>query len=165
MKGICSFFVLVFFGVALGMDAAPARKFLGQHVSVIRTSVNSTPLDLTNRLNLVIGLPLRNQGAFNDFLRQLYDPTSTNFHRYLRPGEFADKFGPTEADYEAVADFAKRSGFIITGRHAGRTVLEVNASVADVEKAFQVKMLTTPHPAENRKLFAPDSPPPRAITC
>ncbi len=43
----------------------------------------------TNRLELVIGLPLRNREALTSLLGQLYDPASSNYHRYLTPAEFA----------------------------------------------------------------------------
>ena len=33
----------------------------------------------TNRLNLAIGLPLRNQEALTNLLRQIYDPASPNY--------------------------------------------------------------------------------------
>src|SRR5208337_1740683 len=59
-------------------------------------------LPATNRLELAIGLPLRNQAELDELLRQLYDPASTNFHKFLLPPEFAARFGPTEEDYLAV---------------------------------------------------------------
>ena len=55
----------------------------------------------TNRLHLVIVLPLRNGEALDSLLEQLYDPTSPAYHQYLTPGQFAERFGPTRQDYEA----------------------------------------------------------------
>ena len=52
----------------------------------------------TNRLELVIGLPLRNREALASLLGQLYDPASPNYHQYLTPAEFAERFGPTQQD-------------------------------------------------------------------
>ena len=160
MKGICLIFIVALFGVELTANAAPARKVLSQRLPLIQTPGNPiAPFNPTNRLNLAIGLPVHNRKALDDFLREVYDPASPNFHHYIRPKEFADQFGPTEEEYEAVVDFAKRNGFSITGRHSGRMVLEVNAASGDVERAFQVRMLTSPHPTENRKFFTPDSAP------
>ena len=36
----------------------------------------------TNHLNLAIGLPLRNQEALTNLLRQIYDPASANFSHF-----------------------------------------------------------------------------------
>ena len=50
------------------------------------------------RLNLAIGLPLRDQAGLNALLQQLYDPTSPNYHQWLTPEQFTERFGPTAAD-------------------------------------------------------------------
>ena len=34
---------------------------------------------------------------------------SPNFHHYLTPEQFTEKFGPSQEDYQAVIDFAKSS--------------------------------------------------------
>ena len=104
----------------------------------------------TNRLNLAIGLPLRNEEALDNLLQQIYDPASPNFRQYLTPEQFTEMFGPTEQDYQAVIDFAKTNGLTVTGMSANRVLLDVSGSVADIEKAFQVTMRTYQHPKENR---------------
>jgi subtilase family serine protease len=113
----------------------------------------------TNRLNLAIGLPLRNEEALDNLLQQIYDPASPNFRQYLTPEQFTEMFGPTEQDYQAVIDFAKTNGLTVTGMSANRVLLDVSGSVADIEKAFQVTMRTYQHPKENRMFYAPDAEP------
>jgi subtilase family serine protease len=113
----------------------------------------------TNRLNLAIGLPLRNEEALDNLLQQIYDPASPNFRQYLMPEQFTEMFGPTEQDYQAVIDFAKTNGLTVTGMSANRVLLDVSGSVADIEKAFQVTMRTYRHPKENRMFYAPDAEP------
>jgi subtilase family serine protease len=113
----------------------------------------------TNVLSLAIGLPLRNQQALNNLLQQITDPASTNYRHYLTPEQFVEQFGPTEQDYRAVANFAKASGFEVTYEHSNRQLLDVKASVADIERAFHLKMRLYRHPSENRTFYAPDSAP------
>ena len=67
-------------------------------------------LPATNHLYLAIGLPLRNQTALDELLRQLYDPHSTNFHKFLTTPELTARFGPTEPDYQAVIRFVEANG-------------------------------------------------------
>ena len=86
-------------------------------------------LPANHHLELVIGLPLRNQKALTNLLDGLYDPASQNFHRYLTPDEFTRQFGPLESDYQALIDFARANGLTVTGVHPGRTLLDVNGSV------------------------------------
>ncbi|HWX18291.1 MAG TPA: protease pro-enzyme activation domain-containing protein, partial [Candidatus Binatia bacterium] len=116
-------------------------------------------LSATTNLNLAIGLPLRDKEGLSKLLQQLYDPASTNYQHYLSAPEFAERFGPTEQDYQAVIEFAKRNGFTVTGTHPNRVVLDVRASVASIEKAFQVTLRVYRHPTEPRDFHAPDAEP------
>jgi len=111
------------------------------------------------RLNLAIGLPLRNQEALTKLLQQIYDPASSQYRHYLTPEQFTEMFGPTEQDYQSLIAFAKTNGFTVTGLHPNRLLLDVNATVADIEKAFHVKMRVYQHPTEARRFYAPDVAP------
>ena len=108
---------------------------------------------------MVIALPLRNQETLTNLLRQIYDPTSPNYHHYLTPQQFAEQFGPEEKDYQAVAAFAKTNGLTMTGTHSNHTLLDVNGPVNAIEKAFHVHLRTYHHPTEARDFFAPDVEP------
>lgn len=107
----------------------------------------------TNHLRLVIGLPLRNQAALSNLLRQIYDPASPNYHHYLTPEQFTKRFGPTEADYQAVIAFARTNGLQITSAHPNRVLLDVDGTVTDVEHALHVTLRTYRHPTEGRLFF------------
>ncbi|HWV99332.1 MAG TPA: choice-of-anchor tandem repeat GloVer-containing protein [Candidatus Acidoferrum sp.] len=117
------------------------------------------PLSPTNRLTLVLGLPLRNREALTNFLGQLYNHASPGFRRYLTPEQFADRFGPTEPDYQALKQFAAAHRLEIVGVHPNRTLLDIAGSAADIEKAFHVTLRRYRHPAEPHLFFAPDAEP------
>lgn len=111
------------------------------------------------RLSLAISLPLRNHQALAGLLQQIYDPASPSFHRYLAPSEFAEQFGPTKEDYQAVIDFAAANHLKVTGTHPNRTLLDVSASVGEIRRVFHVNMKVYAHPTENRTFYAPDADP------
>jgi subtilase family serine protease len=113
----------------------------------------------TNRLDLAIGLPLRNGDRLGRLLQQIYDPASPNFRHYLTPAQFTEQFGPTEADYQSVAAFAKAHGLKVSGTHPNRLLLDVSGAVGDIERALHVKMQVYQHPTEARTFYAPDSEP------
>lgn len=113
-------------------------------------------LPAASQLNLVIGLPLRNQDQLTNLFQQLYDPTSTNFHRFLTPAQFTAQFGPTEADYASVTNFAATNGLQVVQTYSNREMVDVSGAVSDIEKTFHVTMQTYQHPSENRQFFAPD---------
>jgi uncharacterized repeat protein (TIGR03803 family) len=138
------------------------RQVLPGHVPAAVSRLGLRPvgrLPATNRLNLAIGLPLRNTNALNQLLQDLYDPASPQFRHYLTPEQFTERFGPTKQDYGAVVQFAKRHGLEITVMHSNRVLLDVAGQVGDIEKAFQVTLHTYQHPAEARQFYAPDVEP------
>ncbi len=138
----------------------PDRVALREHVP--RVVAGLTPLGqlpATNRLQLAIGLPLRNQTQLDELLSQLYDSASTNYHRFLTSPEFTARFGPTEKEYQAVKAFARSHGFVIAGTQSNRLVLDVQADAGNVEQAFHVTLRKFRHPSEARDFFAPDTEP------
>jgi subtilase family serine protease len=144
----------------LASAQTPQRTLLPGHLPALVPSLQ--PLDRLNgstRLKLSINLPLHNREALTNLLDQLYDPASPLYHHYLAPEEFDARFGPTEQDYQAVIAWAVRSGFTVNARHPNRMLLEVSASVTDIERALQVTMRTYAHPTEPRTFFAPDTEP------
>jgi len=150
-----------FFSVAWPVSAVgPGRKPLRGHVPAVVTHLQATGrLSASTRLPLAIGLPLRNRGALTNLLLGIYDPASTNHHRYLTPEQFTTMFGPTEQDYQTAIAFARANGMTVTGTHRNRMLLDVEAPAGDIERAFQVTMRRYPHPTEARPFYAPDVEP------
>jgi subtilase family serine protease len=110
-------------------------------------------------MRLAIGLPLRNRPALTNLLRQLYDPSSPLYHKYLAPDQFTASFGPAEKDYQAFRQFAESHRLAVTATHPNRLLLDVTGAVADVENTFHVNLRVYPHPTEPRTFYAPDVEP------
>ena len=142
----------------------PVSAAAGQvlHNIVPSATAELRPLErlaATNRLDLAIGLPLRNTTELGQLLRQLYDPASPNYHRYLTPAQFTDRFGPTANDYQAVIAFVQANGLRVTQRHPNRVVLDVSGAVPELERALHIKINVYQHPTEARTFYASDKEP------
>lgn len=116
-------------------------------------------LDPNKRLALSLGVPLRNRGVLTNLLEELYDPHSPQFRQYVTPEQFTEMFGPTLQEYQAVMDFAASQGFTIKRMHLNRVILDVEAPVANVEKAFHIALQRYQHPTEPRTFYAPNVEP------
>jgi hypothetical protein len=139
---------------------AGERQFVQGHLpEVIANQQPIGRVSASTRLDLAFGLPLRHPQDLTNLLRQIYQPGNPAFRHYLRPDEFAAAFGPTEADYQAVIDFAKSHGLTVTGTHPNRTLVDVSGAVGDIEQALHVHMNLYRHPTENRTFYAPDAQP------
>ncbi|MDB6064190.1 MAG: Sedolisin [Pedosphaera sp.] len=144
---------------AATVQAQTIRTVPGHLLPAVERSKAVSRMPGSDHLNLVVGLPLRNQAALDALLSDLHDPASTNFHQWLTPEQFTERFGPTREDYDKVVNFATASGLNVTAKHSNRTMLEVDATVATIEKTFHVGMRNYTHPKENRNFFAPDADP------
>ena len=152
--------------LAMGAQAQQLQVLHG-HVRPAVSNGQAAPvgvLPATQRMKLAIMLPLRNQPELTDLLGRLYDPSSPDFHNFLSVDQFTAQFGPTAADHQAVLEFAQANGLTVTGTHANRLVVDVEGSVAQVEKAFHVSMRVFQHPTENRTFFSPDREPSMALS-
>jgi subtilase family serine protease len=157
--------LLAIVGVVVGLSSVcPAQEqfLMTRHVRDVTLSQQAQTvgrLPATQILRFDIVLALHHQPELESFLRDLYDPSSPAYRRFLTVPEFSAKFGPTQAEYDAVLRFAKASGFTIVGGSRDAMDVQLKGSVAAIEKAFHVAVNLYRHPTENRTFYAPDQEP------
>ena len=110
-------------------------------------------------MDLDLVLPLRDPTGLDNLLSELFDPASASYGKFLSVEEFTARFGPTQADYDAVVGFAKAHGFQVTGGSRDGMEVQVSGPVSAIEATFHVSMRTYQHPLEDRSFFAPDRDP------
>ena len=115
-------------------------------------------MDGSVSLNLVLGLPLRGQDSLREFIREVQDPQSPNYHRFLSPGEFAEKYGPSEADYSALKSFALSHRLKVAWTSPNRLLLGVSATAEQIQKAFDIR-LSSFRRADGSLFYAPENEP------
>jgi hypothetical protein len=160
-------YVLSGFVVALLLDSVLSISATDFSLQVLRGHVPAVLSHLSSKgnlasskaLDLAIGLLPRDEKGLDVFLTQVYDPASPHYRQFLTPDQFADQFGPSAADYEKVAQFARANGLTVTKTYRNRLILDVSGSVDNIQKAFHVILKTYHHPTENRDFFAPDREP------
>jgi subtilase family serine protease len=153
---------VVFVMFNISAQAQQTLQTLHHHVRPAVSSGAAVPVSMlpaTQRLQLAIMLPLRNQPELTDLLGRLNDPTSPDYGHFLTVAQFTKQFGPSARDYQTVVDFAKANGFTVTNTSPNRVLVDINGSVAQIEKAFHVVMMVYQHPTENRTFYSPDREP------
>jgi subtilase family serine protease len=145
--------------ISVASRQAMAQQILSGHVPhAVASSRALNKLPDSTRLDLAIGLPLRNQDELDALLAQLSDPASPNFRHYLSAEQFAAEFGPTEQDYQALIQYAHENGLLVTATHPNRVLLDVSGEVSQIEKVFHLTMMAYDHPARGT-FYAPDREP------
>jgi hypothetical protein len=151
--------MLSLFIAPISARAAEMRALRGHVPSPSALTQPLGRLPGTNSLRLAISLPLRNREGLAGLLQRLYDPASPDYHHYLTPAQFNEKFGPTGQDYQKVIRFAASSGLEVVATRDSRMLLDIRGKASDVEKAFHVTLRTYQHPSEARQFYAPDVEP------
>jgi kumamolisin len=110
-------------------------------------------------LQIDLVLPLRNPQALKSFLADVYNPKSPTYRHFVTPQQFTERFGPTQAQYSAVLQFAHDNELQIVGGTRDQMLVQVKGTVGAIETALHVNMATYRHPTEDRTFFAPDREP------
>lgn len=98
------------------------------------------PYDPQQMLRLAVALQPPHMDEEEQFLRELQDPASPLFHKYLSEAEWDQRFAPSPQDEQAVVAWAQGQGLTITQRFPNRLVVDVEAPVAVIEKALAVSI-------------------------
>jgi hypothetical protein len=91
-------------------------------------------------LTLTITLQRTDQAGFEQYLREVYDPASPRFRRYMTQSQLADAFGPSREAYQQVVEYLSQNGFAVAELAANRLTLAVQASRENVERVFGVRI-------------------------
>ena len=111
-------------------------------------------LALNRKLSLTISFQPNNQGAIQALLADLYDPSSSNYHQWLTPEQWADRFGRSSAEVQQVVDWLVGQGFTIEKAWENRLSITFSGATDVVQRAFNVQIGEFQHPAEARTFFA-----------
>ena len=91
-------------------------------------------------LRLAIGLTAPKAAEEEAFLASLQDKKSPNFHHYLTAAQFNARFAPSAAAEASVVKWASANGLTVTQRYANRLVVDLDGSVAAINKALGVQI-------------------------
>src|ERR1700691_2731552 len=116
-------------------------------------------LPANQTMDITFILQHRNQEDLDQFLKDVYDPSSSVYRQFLTVEQFTEKYGPSSEDYETVKAFARANGLKILSTSRNRMNLRVRGTVENIEKALNVKMNVYQHPTEARTFFGPDREP------
>jgi len=82
------------------------------------------------------------QAELDRFLAGLHDPHSPDFHRWLAPEAFGERFGPSSDDIEAITGWLTSHSFTVESVANGKSWINFSGTVADVEAAFHTTIHT-----------------------
>ena len=91
-------------------------------------------------MTLTIVLKRDDQAGFGRYLKEINDPHSKNFRRFLKQREIARRFGPSQHAYDSTLAYLRAHGFKLEEGSKNRLTLTVRGRRSDVVRAFDVAM-------------------------
>jgi len=80
------------------------------------------------------------QADLDSFLADQQNPASPNFHVWLTPAQYGDRFGLSSADLAQVVAWLNNSGFQVTASAAARNWVAFDGTVATVQRALHTEI-------------------------
>jgi subtilase family serine protease len=98
---------------------------------------SSLPME---RMILVLKRSAEKQAQLDRFLAGVHNPSSPDFHKWLTPEEFGNRFGPSSQDIDAVTGWLRSHGFVVEAVGKGKSWINFSGTVAAVEAAFHTSI-------------------------
>src|SRR6267378_2415460 len=89
-----------------------------------------------SRILLLLQRSAEQEAALQQLMNEQQAKGSANYHAWLTPEDFGKKFGPADADVQAVTDWLTSRGFQNIKVAKGKTVVEFSGNVGQVRNAF-----------------------------
>jgi subtilase family serine protease len=84
--------------------------------------------------------PPEQEQALKEFIDQLHDPASPNFHRWLSAQEFGAKFGLAQDDLNTITTWLQSHGFQVNVVYPSGMMIDFSGSAGQVREAFRTEI-------------------------
>jgi subtilase family serine protease len=80
------------------------------------------------------------QADLDNLLAQQQERSSPNYHKWLTPAQFADRFGMSQGDISQAVSWLESQGFTVTSVANSRNQISFDGTVAQVESVFATEI-------------------------
>jgi hypothetical protein len=80
------------------------------------------------------------QAALDQLLAQQQDPKSPNYHKWLTPAQYAERFGMSPNDVDKITTWLKSQGLQIVSIGGGRNSVIFSGTAAQIQSAFRTQI-------------------------
>ncbi|MGA7294959.1 MAG: protease pro-enzyme activation domain-containing protein [Terriglobales bacterium] len=107
-------------------------------------------------LTLLTSPSASQQEALDQLLVEQQDPKSPNYHKWLSPQQYADRFGLSVNDFTKIATWLTSQGFQILSAGGGRNSIAFSGTAAQVHSAFGAEIHN--YQIDGKEYFANSTP-------
>ena len=96
----------------------------------------------SGRMILVLKRSPQQEEALRSFIESQHSAASPNFHKWLTPQQFGEKFGTADGDIATVTDYLQTHGFEVGHIYTNKMAIEVTGTAGQLREAFHTEIHT-----------------------
>ena len=101
----------------------------------------TAPADLPmQQMQLVLTRSAAQQADLERLVAAQQDPSSPDYHRWLTPEQFGQRFGASDEDVQKITGWLELNGFHVDRVANGRNLIEFTGSASQVDNAFHTQI-------------------------
>jgi len=94
------------------------------------------PSQVLPYVSLIVKQTAQQQADLEQLLAEQQDPSSPNYHKWLTPEQYADRFGASQDDLNQVAAWLQQQNLTVVGTARGRNWIAFRGTAGQIESAF-----------------------------
>jgi len=110
------------------------------HGGAFTNAQNLGPEDPSKLITVTVWLKQHNKAVLDELVRQMYQPGSPNYHRWLTREQYRSRFAPTAAEVAQMRDYLTSHNFNVTSVDKFSHYLVAQGRVSDAQDAFNVQL-------------------------
>lgn len=139
---------VLFFGSQTLAASTPATlSVLHDNVAhnLLRQSTMTGSASSSTPTTFEVTLNWRHQNQLQSEIRQMYTPTSPQYHHFLTVSQFIAQFSPTLSEVQSVAHYFSQFGITLKKTSTNRNTLEFTGTYGQIEQALHIQMMRYQH--------------------
>ncbi|MGA8144411.1 MAG: protease pro-enzyme activation domain-containing protein [Candidatus Acidiferrales bacterium] len=98
---------------------------------------DSMPLD---HMMLLMQRSPESEAALGNYINELHDKHSPNFHKWLTPSEIGQKYGPAAEDIDAVTSWLKSHGFAVNLVYPSGMMIDFSGTAGQIRETLRTEI-------------------------
>jgi len=90
-------------------------------------------------LQLVLRPSAARSAALEALIAEQHNPKSAQFHKWITPTEYGNRFGVAQSDIDAVTSWLKSQGFTVNAVYPNKTQIDFTGTAGQIKQAFRTQ--------------------------
>jgi len=93
-----------------------------------------------DHMQLLLRRPAELEASLHQFIEELHDPNSANYHQWLTAQQLGERYGVAKEDVAAVSRWLESYGFKVNAVYTNGVELDFSGTAGQIRQAFQTEM-------------------------